>query len=322
MKLLSSLLLLAKSNNVTEEMCVGDIVTSLNSSNPDLSCNGSMVFPPVGPPLGCSTLNNSPDLTARKENREFHRDRWTLPFIHPYPDDHSNPRINNPNLDDNPNTNVDPNSYMSDEFCLKKVGVYSLRTLPKEKLQSKDNLERVIIPRLSEKVLNHTGQTGAKQPEIKNSEPAVDISSDLNVVGKDLLLKLANQSNSEVSQSSDEEEAKEPTIGKIVDSGTRLEYTVKNMFIIGRDEKCDLVLSDSSVSRTHAVIETSQDGEVFIKAINKMVFIENGERKRINPKSRHVLINNDVLSFGSKRTLRWHAIAQNGVQVKADIFLF
>ena len=285
-------------------MCVGEIASFLDSSDPSvISC---MVRPPIGSPLCCSSLRNSPDVhEIRAEgDQTLDRRKSSTPI------------------------NTSPENRFT-----KEIGMYTSNTLPpmEEGIllgSDHDVLDNGFSGSFSELIEQKKGE---KHPEFEelhdHKETAgVDVSVDLNKAS--YCLQLEDQLDFENILPTIVEEKKKTDVkilGTLVDFPNSVEYIVKNKVIIGRDKECDILLSDSTVSREHAVLEVNSDGQIIITALNKTVIIS---KKKIASGSSQVLQDKDELRFGNT-ILGWRENTgreikifpkTTGSQIKLDVF--
>jgi pSer/pThr/pTyr-binding forkhead associated (FHA) protein len=97
-------------------------------------------------------------------------------------------------------------------------------------------------------------------------------------------------------------------------SGNQTIFQIKgNSTVIGRGRTCDLVLPDISVSRNHALIERTKEGDKFQYVIKDMgsknAFFVNGQ-----PTKGHRLKDNDQVTLG-KFMLRFHL--ESGIEAQS-----
>ena len=278
-------------------MCVGEIASFLDSSNPSVvSCIGSMVRPPQGPPLGCSSLRSSPEVQEPRAAGDQTRDRRK--------------------------SSTPINTSPENRFYMKEIGMYTSKTLPSTEEgillgSDHDVIDNGFSGSFSELIDKKKGYKHPGFLELYDHKDtaAVDISVDLNK-GSDCL-KLEDQLDFEniLPAIVEEKMTDVKILGTLVDLRNSVEYIVKNKFIIGRDKECDILLSDSTVSREHGVLEVNSDGQIIITALNKTVIIS---KKKIASGSSQVLRDKDELRFGSI-ILGWRENTEQEVFAKTTV---
>ena len=285
-------------------MCVGEIASFLDSSDPSvLSC---MVRPPIGPPLCCSSLRSSPDVNEIRAEGDQTLDRRKR----------STP------------INTSPENIFT-----KEIGMYTSNTLPpmEEGIllgSDHDVLDNGFSGSFSELIEQKKGEKHPEFVELYDHKETAgeDVSVDLNKGS--YCLQLEDQLDFENILPTIVEEKKKTDVkilGTLVDFRNSVEYIVKNKVIIGRDKECDILLSDSTVSREHAVLEVNSDGQIIITALNKTVIIS---KKKIASGSSQVLQDKDELRFGNT-ILGWRENTgreikvipkTTGSKIKRDVF--
>ena len=285
-------------------MCVGEIASFLDSSDPSvISC---MVRPPIGPPLCCSSLRSSPDVNEiRAEgDQTLDRKKRSTPI------------------------NTSPKNIFT-----KEIGMYTSNILPpmEEGIllgSDHDVLDNGFSGSCSELIEQKKGEKHPEFVELYDHKETAgeDVSVDLNKGS--YCLQLEDQLDFENILPTIVEEKKKTDVkilGTLVDFRNSVEYIVKNKVIIGRDKECDILLSDSTVSREHAVLEVNSDGQIIITALNKTVIIS---KKKIASGSSQVLQDKDELRFGNT-ILGWRENTRReikvipkttGSKIKLDVF--
>ena len=79
---------------------------------------------------------------------------------------------------------------------------------------------------------------------------------------------------------------------------------------IGRDESCNIVLSDSTVSRRHAILKIHATGKMEIISMGQNGTFVNGVKLKSD--TAYPVTRKDVVSFAHVRQLDWNQIPHYG----------